>query len=136
MHNRDTSDNKDHWKITQQRVSKLTMSVTLTILYLYIQTMFWWCWHTDLSRIAFKDESQWPVKHVWRHPGKQWDTHLTIVWHTARLLEVIVWCDISFDRKTLVIQSTLTSMGVHHQYSTSYCVALLFTAFWVNISAG
>lgn len=87
------------------------------------QARLQWCrahstWNlTDWSRIVFSDESRFELspddqrRRVWRRPGQRWDTHLTVVRHTARQPGVMVWGAISFDSRTplVVIRDTLTA---------------------------
>ncbi|GFU24054.1 transposable element Tcb2 transposase, partial [Trichonephila clavipes] len=71
---------------------------------------------TDWEKFMFSDDSRFVLGtddnhvRVWRRPGEQYNSALTVLHHTARTAGVMVWGDIAYDsRSTLVVmRGTLT----------------------------
>ncbi|GFV20316.1 transposable element Tcb2 transposase [Trichonephila clavipes] len=71
---------------------------------------------TDWQKVVFSDESRfvWGTDDnrilVWRRPGEQYNSHHTVLRHTARTAGVMVWGAIAYDNRStlIVMRGTLT----------------------------
>ncbi|GFX53439.1 transposable element Tcb2 transposase [Trichonephila clavipes] len=71
---------------------------------------------TDRQKVVFSDESRFVLGtddnrvRVWRRPGERYNSHHTVLRHTARTAGVMVWGTIVYDsRSTLIVmRGTLT----------------------------
>ncbi|GFY36222.1 transposable element Tcb1 transposase [Trichonephila clavipes] len=80
-----------------------------------------WCqarsmWNvTDWQKFVFSDEYRFVLGtdnrvRVWRHPGERYNSHSSVLRHTARIAGVMVWGVIAYDRRStfIVMRGTLT----------------------------
>ncbi|GFV20317.1 transposable element Tcb1 transposase [Trichonephila clavipes] len=88
----------------------------------YRQLRIQWCqarsmWNvTDWQKVVFSDESRFVLGTddnrilVWRRPGEQYNSHHTVLRHTARTAGVMVWGAIAYDNRStlIVMRGTLT----------------------------
>ncbi|GFX32861.1 transposable element Tc1 transposase [Trichonephila clavipes] len=82
-----------------------------------------WCqarsmWNvTDWQKVVFSDEYRFVLGtddnrvRVWRHPGERYNSPHTVLRHTARTADVMVWGAIAYDSQSTLIVMRGTLMG-------------------------